>query len=894
MKSPRWRSVSSPARVPGIKGLVVLAGIAFFMLAIPGCRPWLVSGSFSGWVVDRNGQPIAGARVTVNSSSEATSPDGAFDFVVANANTYHLSVSHPNYANVFHISRDVLKGQVWTLTRAHVVNFDPTNPITLSDDRPELDRSPLEGATFRLPPNALVDANGNAPAGQVRGAIATLDLANSEGPQDWGTVAPDGTEGFLVSYGAVFIQFTDATGATVYQLRNGMSGDLSLPVLTSMRPHVGAAPQAPFWYYDQADGLWYEAGQSIWNPATGAYSGNVDHLSTINTDIAKFNNAACLAITLDASIASGNKLRIRYHSGGTAFGQVPVFVMNDTLNAAYRLPANTQVLLELLNPSDEVLGNLVVEDPVGNPLVNTVINSGAAIPSGNSLWPPAPYTDCKPITLKLGSPDVEIRINEQSGAALPRDNPTDDYLTWAPVFGLARLSSPMVSAVNIVLTNDAPNLGGSVRFAALQTPWPVNTTATATTLALSLPANGDWVPFVIAGEFGTPSINDKDTIIEAHQNSAAGPVLGTKALMVRIRKDANTITASERDRLLFAWQKFRNQVGSMNYILVQEMHRLASSAGDEAHMQPAFLTWHRAFLLLVERELQKIDPSVALHYWNWDGASPNMFAQSFLGAPGSGGFVAEPVFSLTNPLLGWDTDLPFNGGELRRNIDDHTRNPMGAMKPLDHLVDPSLVDSFTNYGLSTENNFAINSFSDDVERASHNTGHGWPCGAGHLTNPNRSAADPLFFFLHSQIDREWAYWQNANDRHGVVSGGALTFPAPSHYDNSGNWDTPGNIAIWDFRQKGSFLEDGMWPWDGTTGGVAMTAALRPINQAPAAGPQNVPNSLPVIPNTGFPASSVANLWPAAVTVPLNRHMIDYHGRFNPADGLGFSYDDVPY
>ena len=504
-----------------------------------------------------------------------------------------------------------------------------------------------------------------------------------------------------------------------------------------------------------------------------------------------------------------------------------------------------------------------------------------------------PYTDCKPITLTLGSPDVEIRINELSGAALPKDNPTDDYLTWAPTFGLARLSSPMASAVNIVLTNDAPNIGGNVRFAAHQAPWPSNTTATATTLALNLPANGDWVPFVIVGEFGTPSVNDKDAIVEAHQNNATGPVVGSKALMVRVRKDANTITASERDRYLFAWQKFRNQVGSTNYVLVQEMHRLASTAGDEAHMQPAFLTWHRAFLLLVERELQKIDPSVALHYWNWDGAAPKIFAQNFMGAPGTGGFIAEPVFSLTNPLLGWDTDLPFNGGELRRNVDDHTRDPAGAMKPLDDPVSSSLVDSFTNFGLTTDDFFSVNSFSDDVERASHNTGHGWPCGSGHLTNPNRSAADPIFFLLHSQIDREWAYWQNANNRQGVVNGALLTFPAPEHYDNTGAWNSPGNTATWDFRQQGSFLDDGMWPWDGTSGGTPMTPQLRPVNQATAAG-SNVPNSMPLIPSTGFPASPRANLWPAAVSVPLNRHMIDYHGRFVPADGLGFSYDDVPY
>ncbi|MDX1502558.1 MAG: tyrosinase family protein [Thermoanaerobaculia bacterium] len=872
-------------------GSLVQAGCVLLALSTLGCP---LTSSFTGWVVDRNGNPIAEARVRVNDASSSSRADGSFEVRVLAADAYHLAISHREYADLFHRSRSRLRNQVWTLTRAHVEELDPTREITLSDDRPELDRVALDGATFQLPANALVDANGNPPAGRVRGAIATLDLSSAEGPQEWGTVRADGTEGFLVSYGAAFVQFTDPTGSTVYQLKNGVSGELTLPVLPSMAAHVGAATQAPFWYYDESDGLWREAGQSTWDPAIGAYRGTVDHLSTLNTDIAKFDNAACLAVTRDASIAPGHKLRIRYHSGGTPFGQVPVLVMNDALNAAYRLPANTNVLLELLNAADEVLGNLVVEDPAGNPLVNTVVGTGAAIPAGSTLWPPAPYATCKPITVKLGSPDVEIRINELPGSPLLRDNPTDDYLTWAPTFALARLSSPMAADVDVVLTNDSPNLGGNVRFAAYQSPWPADTTATAATLSLTLPADGSWVPFVVAGEHGTPSIDDKDAIIEAHQNNAAGPIVGSKALMVRIRKDADTLTVGERGRFLFAWQKLRNRVGGPNYILIQEMHRLASTAGDEAHMQPAFLTWHRAFLLLVERELQKLEPSVALHYWDWDAAAANVFARDFMGERGSGGFIAEPEFSLTNPLLGWDTDLPFNGGELRRNIDDHKRDPMGAMKPLDHPVDPSLVDSFTNFGPSSESNFVINSFSDDVERASHNDGHGWPCGAGHLNNPNRSAADPIFFLLHSQIDREWAYWQRANSRHGVPSGGTLTFPSPQHYANTGAWNSAGAVTQWDHAQKGSFLEDGMWPWDGTTGGTSMTVDWRPVNQAPATGPTNVPNSRPLIPSTGFPASPRAHLWPVAVTVPRNRDVIDYHGRFDPFDGLGFSYDDVPY
>ena len=850
---------------------------------------------FSGRVADQADRPVRKANVEVNGAEAVTDDNGIFELTVAPASRFILNISHPDFADLSYITRTSVTKHTWRLVRAQVATVDPRGSITLVDTRPDLKAKGIGGATFVLLPNSLVDGQGQAPSGPVRGAIATLDIARGEGPGDWAVRSDDGRQdGYLVSFGAVFIQFTDPTGRVRYQLRNGRTGQLTLPTIPAMRSHAPATPVARFWYYDTRDGYWKQTGTARFDRAAGVYTGTVDHLSTLNTDIAKFDNAACLSVTLDPSVALGNTLRIRYHSSGTPFGQTPTFVMNDTLNAAYRLPANTNILLELLNASDEAFGNLVVQDPPGTPLVNTVVNTGPPIPSGNSLWPPPPFTDCKPVTLALGLPEVEIRINEVMTDEALKDNPSDDYVTWAPTFCRARLTSPIPSTVNVVLTNDVPGRipgGGDVLFAAHATPWPASTTATANDLALTLPGDGSWVPFVIAGKFGTPSTNDKDVIIAAHQNTAAGAVLGTKALMVRVRKNANTLTASERSRFLFAWRAFRNKAG-VNYGQFQEMHRLVSSAGDEGHMQPAFLSWHRVMLLHVERELQKLDPSVALHYWNWDAAAPNVFTEDFMGAPGSGGGVTEPVFATTNPMNGWNTDLPFSGGELRRNTDDHTADPAGAMKPLDHPVDPSLM-VWTDYGPTTEG-FSFNSFSDEVEKLSHNPAHGWPCGGGHLFTPNRSAADPLFYLLHSQIDRQWAYWQWKKNRHGSISGGTLSFPAPAHYDNNGTWNAPGgSVTNWDFRQKGSFLDDGLWPWDGTTGGTSMTLEWRPPNQATAPG-INVPLSMPLVPNTAFPASVRRNLWPSAPIVPTNAHTIDYLGRFVPVNGLGFAYDDVPY
>lgn len=869
------------------------AGLLFVVIAAAGChwtsKPYSYGqgAEFSGLVVDQTGNGIAGARVEVNGATTRSAAGGAFRFAVRTAPRYVLNVSHADYADISYITREAMRGNRWALTRAQSSTVDPTQPIALADTRPELVTKGIGGARFTLPANALVDPRGNPATGPLRATIATLDVSRGEGPGDWAVRSDDGrTEGYLVSYGAVFIQFTDASGAK-YQIRSGTAGDLSLPVIPSMAAHAPSTPDARFWYYDTSDGYWKGIGPTRFDSATNAYVGKVDHLSTINTDIAKFDNAACLKVTVDPSIAPGSKLRIRYHSGGTPYGQAPVLVLDDPVNAAFRLPANTNVLLELLDASDVAFGDFVVEDPAGMPLVTTVVNTGPPIPSGMTLWPDPPFPTCKAIVIRRALPQVELRVNARPSAPGARDLPSDDYVTWAPTFCLARLTSGPAS--NVVLTN-APG-GGEVNFAAYADPWPVNTTATAATLALSLPADGSWVPFVIAGRFGSPSTNDKDTIVEAHLNTAGGATVGTKALMVRVRKNANTLTADERARFLFAFRDFRIQLGQ-NYVQFQEMHRLAATAGDEGHVQPAFLPWHRAMLLHVERELQKIDPSVALHYWNWDAAAPAVFTSDFMGAPQmpfSPASFAEPDFSITNPLNGWDTDLPFSTGELRRNRRNHAAvASAGWFKPLDHPIDDSLVDR-ANYGPRS----GATAFSSEVEALAHDSGHVWPCGAGHVRFPTRSAADPLFYLLHSQIEREWAYWQRAQNRHGVPAGAVLTFPFPAHYDNNGNWNDAG-VTTW---QRGSFLEDGMWPWDGTTGG-AVGRAQRPINQAPPSPPapfdEDVPDSRPLVLSSPFPASRFPNLWPSAAAVPRPRDVIDYMGKFRPGDGLGFCYDDVAY
>ena len=132
---------------------------------------------------------------------------------------------------------------------------------------------------------------------------------------------------------------------------------------------------------------------------------------------------------------------------------------------------------------------------------------------------------------------------------------------------------------------------------------------------------------------------------------------------------------------------------------------------------------------------------------------------------------------------------------------------------------------------------------------------GTPHGAAHVSfngwvsDIPTAPKDPLFFMLHSNVDRLWALWQWLNARTDAAD--------PNTYTGQ--------------NRDGRRVNDTMWPWNG------VVTPPRP-NFAPG---------------SGLPASP---LTPTPGTTPTVRSAIDYHGsRVGlPLDWLGFSYDDVPF
>jgi tyrosinase len=379
--------------------------------------------------------------------------------------------------------------------------------------------------------------------------------------------------------------------------------------------------------------------------------------------------------------------------------------------------------------------------------------------------------------------NVELQINNSM-------SPTARFVSWAPCPCGIRMTNPSGAtspSVNVRIAGSSAAGGGAVVFRR-------NTTgAFSNSLTVPVPITGTSVPFFVAGRFGRPSINNEDVRIEAR---AGTTLVGSVRLMVRIRKNANTLTAAERDRFVAAFAQLNNQ-GAGRFADFRDMHTQVSS--PQAHGAAGFLPWHRAYILDLEREIQAIDPSVSLPYWRFDQPAPNIFTREFLGVSDTMGTVQ---FSPNNPLQFWRTD----------GVQGINRQPFfntgGAP--------PGLFTEAQTLALGNQ----YRAFRD-MEFNPHGDAH--TSFDGSISGIPTAAKDPLFFLLHCNVDRLWAKWQRQLGRFNPAQAAS--------YDSS-----PGNPI-------GHNLPDTMWPWNGITGsprpptapGGAMAAS--PCVSAPGPQPQ---------------------------------------------------------
>ena len=89
---------------------------------------------------------------------------------------------------------------------------------------------------------------------------------------------------------------------------------------------------------------------------------------------------------------------------------------------------------------------------------------------------------------------------------------------------------------------------------------------------------------------------------------------------------------------------------------------------DFAHSGPAFSVWHRCYILIVEKEFQRItsNKSFGLPYWEWEQNDKSAFAEEYYGTPSnsygqavtvSGQFINPDKWNTICDLTYWNRSL---------------------------------------------------------------------------------------------------------------------------------------------------------------------------------------------------------------------------------------------
>ncbi len=280
---------------------------------------------------------------------------------------------------------------------------------------------------------------------------------------------------------------------------------------------------------------------------------------------------------------------------------------------------------------------------------------------------------------------------------------------------------------------------------------------------------------------------------------------------MRIRKNAAMLPSQERRRYVDAVKALKADIAATlddgtrvgRYDQVVALHLGVTSrflegtpVADGGHGGPAFLPWHRQYLLMLEDQLRTVDSELTLPYWEWTdrrATADVLFQDDFMGPAGggpdgrvaSGPFTAEAGWPLIDEIHRSRSGTPSRGSRLLRN----------AAFDLDRLPSPSDLDGILSLG-SYEASFPGRGFRRELEVGPHNGLHVMVGGtmAG-MSSPN----DPVFFLHHAMVDRLWAQWQ-ADGR-----AGPDFYPLAAQPDFSG------------LRRVGHGLQEPMWPWDGGRG-----------------------------------------------------------------------------
>jgi hypothetical protein len=204
------------------------------------------------------------------------------------------------------------------------------------------------------------------------------------------------------------------------------------------------------------------------------------------------------------------------------------------------------------------------------------------------------------------------------------------------------------------------------------------------------------------------------------------------------------------------------------------MNSMMASPGW-AHQGPAFEPWHRELLYQFEKDLQAVDPTVSLPYWDWtvdqDPTLPTSpFTNDFMGGNGDPG---QNDKVLTGPFAhdagNWNLNVISNDASVGDTVNYLRRQFAVSAPTLPAPQDLNFALQDATYDVAGWNRLSPSGFRNHAEGwiaagadqppQNHNRVHVW---VGGTMLPMTSPNDPIFWLNHCNVDRLWSEWQKQN------------------------------------------------------------------------------------------------------------------------------------
>ncbi|MFK4065150.1 tyrosinase family protein [Streptomyces sp. NPDC029674] len=237
--------------------------------------------------------------------------------------------------------------------------------------------------------------------------------------------------------------------------------------------------------------------------------------------------------------------------------------------------------------------------------------------------------------------------------------------------------------------------------------------------------------------------------------------------MVHQRKNQRNLGRAERRRFVDAVLKLKRR-GEYDEFVRMHIDFYVSDGEQRlrvAHMTPSFFPWHRRFLLEFERALQRVDPGVAVPYWDWTkdrSPAASLWGAGLMG--GNGRRSDRQV--MTGPFA-------YKHGQwvIRDGVTDGDFLTRDLGRPRDPIALPTARDvaramADPRYDVPPWNSTSPKGFRNKLEGwtsargkerwQNHNRVHRWV--GGHMLG-GASVNDPVFWLNHAFVDLLWDRWQ---------------------------------------------------------------------------------------------------------------------------------------